>query len=93
MSITQDEAITVQPLGVTGRVGHNLPPEQMCHGSASHGSTWMTTVGGFGLIRTDSTNSIDAFMLQRGALIVGGHDVDNRLSCMLCDRNGSRTQE
>jgi hypothetical protein len=34
----------------------------------------MATVGRFGLISTDSTNGIDAFLLQRRALIVSGHD-------------------
>ena len=73
MSIAQNEAITAPPLWVAGRIGHDLVPKQMCHGSASHGCSGVPAIGSLWLISTDGTNCIDAFMLQRGALVSWRH--------------------
>lgn len=79
MSIAQNEAITAPPLGVAGRIGHDLLPKQMCHGSTSHGCSGVPTICCLWLISTDGSDCIDAFMLQRGALVLWRHGFLNKV--------------
>lgn len=44
VSVTQHKAIAVDPSWVLGRVHHGFTPKKMRHGSATHGSSWMTGV-------------------------------------------------
>ncbi len=63
MSIRQDKAITVHPRGVRGRINHRLVPQEMGHGRATHGSTWMARLGRLDLIGRQGPNRVNAFEL------------------------------
>lgn len=60
VSVTENETITINPSTVFARVVHKLAPQQVSHGSASHGSSRMSRVGSLGLIGRNGANGIDA---------------------------------
>ena len=70
MTITKNKSITVDPLGGLSRVFHLLCPEQVGHGGASHGSSWVTAVGTLGLIGRHGTDGVHCLELELGSLVV-----------------------
>lgn len=77
MSIAQDESIAIDPRGILRRVVHDFGPQQVRHGSASHGRAGMARTGSLRLVRRDETNRIHALGFQTVA------HLDCVLQCVL----------
>ena len=73
VSVGEDEAVSVHPLGVGGRVLHHLVVEQVSDGSAAHGRTGMTRLRHLWLVGGDGTHRVDALEFKIIALVVGIH--------------------
>jgi len=73
MAIAQDEAIAAHPLGMARSALHQLSPQQMSHGSTTHGSAWVATLGRLNLVNAESPIRVDAFVGKQIAL---SHDDD-----------------
>ena len=73
MSVTQNESITIDPGWVLARVVHDFGPQQVSHGSTSHGSAGVTAVGRLRLVGRDAADRVDAGLLE-GKLGHGNED-------------------
>lgn len=64
VSIGENEAITIEPIGNTGIKIHELTPEQVGHGSASHWGSWVARVSLLNDIRCQDSNISNAFLSE-----------------------------
>lgn len=65
VSIGEDETIAIDPSRIGGAVAHGLAPEQVSHGSATHGGTRMAGTSRLRLIGRDTANRIHALAFER----------------------------
>lgn len=70
VAITENESIAINPGRIFARVLHDFTPQQVGHGSASHGGSRVSRVGSLGLIGRDGANGVDAKAFGR----ITGHD-------------------
>ncbi len=64
VSIRKDETIAVDPVRIGRGILHDLAPQNVSHGSASHGSTGVTRVGRLDHVGRDSTDSVDTLFFE-----------------------------